>query len=74
VISLDPGVRTFMSYDPSGVSVEWGKNDIGRIYRLNNATSFKVNANVFMEKKNKRKRYRQILLIKLIIYLFNIYL
>jgi len=38
VISLDPGVRTFMTgYDPSGVAVEWGKNDIGRIYRLSHA-------------------------------------
>jgi len=35
VISLDPGVRTFMTgYDPSGTAVEWGKNDIGRVYRL----------------------------------------
>ncbi|RHZ71064.1 hypothetical protein Glove_262g33 [Diversispora epigaea] len=31
----DPGVRTFMTgYDPSGIAIEWGKNDIGRIYRL----------------------------------------
>ena len=38
MISLDPGVRTFMTgYDPSGVAVEWGKNDIGRIYRLSHA-------------------------------------
>ena len=29
MISLDPGVCTFMtSYDPSGIAVEWGKNDI----------------------------------------------
>ena len=35
MISLDPGVRTFMTgYDPSGIAVEWGKNDIGRVYRL----------------------------------------
>ncbi|RHZ77223.1 hypothetical protein Glove_184g52 [Diversispora epigaea] len=35
VIALDPGVRTFMSgYDPSGIAIVWGKNDIGRIYRL----------------------------------------
>ncbi|CAG8619909.1 14009_t:CDS:2 [Gigaspora margarita] len=35
VIVLDPGVRTFMtSYDPSGMAIEWGKNDINRIYRL----------------------------------------
>jgi putative transposase len=35
VIALDPGVRTFMTgYDPSGKVWEWGKQDIGRIYRL----------------------------------------
>lgn len=35
IIALDPGVRTFMTgYDPSGKVWEWGKQDIGRIYRL----------------------------------------
>jgi putative transposase len=35
IIALDPGVRTFMTgYSPSGLAVEWGKKDIGRIYRL----------------------------------------
>eukprot|EP01085_Mycamoeba_gemmipara_P003949 Mycagemm_TRINITY_DN10268_c0_g1::TRINITY_DN10268_c0_g1_i2::g.3949::m.3949 type:complete len:630 gc:universal TRINITY_DN10268_c0_g1_i2:1945-56(-) len=35
VVALDPGVRTFMtSYDPSGESIEFGKGDIGHIYRL----------------------------------------
>lgn len=35
IISLDPGVRTFMTgFDPSGEIWEWGKQDIGRIYRL----------------------------------------
>jgi len=35
VVALDPGIRTFQTcYDPSGVVVEFGKNDIGRIYRL----------------------------------------
>jgi len=35
VIALDPGVWTFITeYDPSGQAVEWGKNDISRIYRL----------------------------------------
>ncbi|CAG8694434.1 18931_t:CDS:2, partial [Racocetra fulgida] len=35
ILSLDPGVRTFSTgYSPSGLVVEWGKNDIGRIYHL----------------------------------------
>jgi putative transposase len=35
MIALDPGIRTFVTgYDPSGLAMEWGKNDIGRIYRL----------------------------------------
>jgi putative transposase len=35
VIALDPGVRTFQTgYDPEGVCVEWGRRDIGRVYRL----------------------------------------
>ena len=35
VIALDPGVRTFMTeYYPSGQAIEWGKNDINRIYQL----------------------------------------
>jgi len=30
VISLDPGVCTFMTgYNPSGMAVEWDKNDVG---------------------------------------------
>lgn len=35
MIALDPGIRTFaVGYDPSGLLVEWGKQDIGLIYRL----------------------------------------
>jgi putative transposase len=35
VIALDPGVRTFLTgYDPAGRACEWGRGDIGRIYRL----------------------------------------
>src|SRR5437016_9403055 len=30
IISLDPGVRTFTSYNPSGEAIEW--RDINRIY------------------------------------------
>ena len=34
-ISLDPGVRTFMTgYDADGSTFEWGQNDFGRIFRL----------------------------------------
>ena len=35
IISLDPGVRTFMTgYNPSGEAIEWGKGDVNRLYRL----------------------------------------
>jgi putative transposase len=35
IISLDPGIRTFMTgYDASGQAWEWGRRDIERIYRL----------------------------------------
>jgi putative transposase len=34
-VSLDPGVRTFMTgYDPQGYSFEFGRNDHKRLYRL----------------------------------------
>ena len=34
-ISLDPGVRTFVTgYDADGAVCEWGEADMGRIYRL----------------------------------------
>lgn len=35
VVALDPGVRTFhTAYDPSGYAMEFGKGDIGHIYRI----------------------------------------
>ncbi len=35
IISLDPGVRTFVTgYDPNGNIYEWGKNDITRLFKL----------------------------------------
>jgi len=35
VISIDPGVRTFVTcYDTDGYVSEWGKADLSRIYRL----------------------------------------
>lgn len=60
MISLDPGVRTFMTgYDPSGTAVEWGKNDIGRVYRLCHAyDKLQSKRDQIHGKKNKRKRYR----------------
>lgn len=35
IVALDPGIRTFhTAYDPSGSVIEFGKGDIGHIYRL----------------------------------------
>ena len=35
IVALDPGVRCFQTiYDPDGLAVEWGQQDIQRIYRL----------------------------------------
>lgn len=35
VVAIDPGVRTFATiYDPSGLVMEWGKKDFGRIFNL----------------------------------------
>ena len=59
MISLDPSVRTFMTgYDPSGVAVEWGKNDIGRICQLSHACDkLQSKRDCILGKRNKRKRY-----------------
>ena len=58
VISLDPGVRTFVTgYDPSGLVCEWGKNDIGRIYRLCH-TLDKLHSKWSQKTLRHRKRYR----------------
>lgn len=35
IISLDPGVRTFITgYDPNGSIYEWGKNNMKRLFKL----------------------------------------
>jgi len=61
VVSLDPGVRTFMTaYSADGEVVEWGTGDVCRFYRLSNAHdklsmrwSGKDGGSI-----NHRKRYR----------------
>jgi putative transposase len=62
VIALDPGVRTFMTgYDPSGLAIEWGKNDIARIYRLSHIHDrLQSKRDSIRGKVNKRKRYRSV--------------
>lgn len=58
VIALDPGVRTFATgYDPSGVMCEWGKQDIGRIYRLCHVMD-KLQSRWSQKEVRHRKRYR----------------
>lgn len=40
IISLDPGVRTFMTgYDPSGTAYEFGKGDSIKLYKLQSSWS-----------------------------------
>jgi len=58
IISLDPGVRTFSTgYSPSGIAIEWGKKDIGRIYRLCNALD-KLQSKWSQKEMKHRKRYK----------------
>jgi len=60
VIALDPSVWTFMTgYDPSGFSIEWGKNDISRIYRLcHEHDTIQSKRDKIHGKCHKRKRYK----------------
>jgi putative transposase len=60
VIALDPGVRTFITgYDPSGRAIEWGKNDISRIYRLSHIyDNIQSKRDSIHGKVAKRKRYK----------------
>jgi putative transposase len=63
VISLDPGVRTFMTgYDPSGKVMEWGKSDITRIFRLCKGIDALIGKHQAKEKckfvLNHRRRYK----------------
>ena len=60
IISLDPGVRTFMTgYNPSGEAIEWGKGDINRMYRLClHYDRIQSERDSIHGKSNKRKRYK----------------
>ena len=56
VISLDPGVRTFMTgYGTDEVGFEWGKSDMGKIYRMGLCCD---NIQSRWTKVNHSKRYR----------------
>jgi putative transposase len=58
IISLDPGVRTFMTgYDPSGTCYEWGKNDMKNIFRIAYAAD-KIQSEITSEEIKHKKRYR----------------
>jgi len=61
VISLDPGVRTFLTgYDPSTETyTEWGKYNMGRIYRLCHYYDQLQSKRAKTEKhRNKTRMYR----------------
>lgn len=58
IISLDPGVRTFMTgYSPEGTIIEWGKGDVQRIYRLCHAHD-KLQSKWSQKGVRHRRRYR----------------
>ena len=46
-------------YDPSGLTIEWGKNDISRIYRLCHAyDGMQSRRDKIHGKASKRRRYK----------------
>lgn len=60
VISLDPGVRTFMTgYDPNGQLIEWGNGDINKVFKLSKKYD-KLQSDKYLAlgRTNKRKRFR----------------
>ena len=58
VISLDPGVRTFMTgYSPEGTIAEWGSRDMQRIFRLCRVHD-KLQSRWGQKGVKHRKRYR----------------
>lgn len=61
VISLDPGVRTFMTgYDSNGRVVELGKDDVGGIYsRLKYADGIKSKMDAEKNNPSRKKRLRR---------------
>lgn len=61
VIALDPGVRTFQTcYDSKGMSFEWGKGDLSRIYRLtknyDKIQSIRSDSTLYHKKRYRLKR------------------
>jgi putative transposase len=58
IISLDPGVRTFMTgYDVNGRVVEWSPKDISKLYRLLKCLD-KMQSMAALKSTRHRKRYR----------------
>jgi len=60
VISLDPGVRTFMTgYDPDGQLIEWGNGDIDKVFKLSKKyDKLQSDKDLALGRTNKRKRFR----------------
>ena len=60
VISLDPGVRTFMTgYDPDGQLIEWGNGDIDKVFKLSKKyDKLQSDKDLALGGTNKRKRFR----------------
>lgn len=60
VISLDPGVRTFMTgYDPNGQIIKWGNGDIDKVFKLSKKyDKLQSDKDLALGRVNKRKRFR----------------
>ena len=65
IVSIDPGVRTFLTcYDPNGCVIEFGKNDISMLARLNHY-KFKLQSRIKQStnhsiRRNLTKGYKRL--------------
>jgi putative transposase len=67
IISLDPGVRTFVTgYDPNGNIYEWGKGDVTRLFKLGcqaDKLKSKVDSDTTIKHRTRYRLKRKVLKI-----------